>query len=304
MSGKATSALVVLILLVLLAFSSMFIVMQGQHALLLRLGSIVTDAKTGQPKVFSPGLHFKYPFVNQVRIFDTRLQTLDIKQSRIVTKEKKDVIVDSYVKWRIENLAQYYKATGGNEFNAETLLGQKLNTALRAEFGKRFIVDVVSGERDDVMDILQDRASESAKGLGIKVVDVRIKGIDLPSNVNNSVYARMRANMQKIANKHQADGKAAAEAIRAQADAKVTVIVANARMKAKKLQAEGQAQAASIYAQAYDKNADFYAFYRSLQAYDQAFKDKSDILVLQPDGQFFKYFNQSIANKRSISSNN
>jgi membrane protease subunit HflC len=278
-------------ILVLVLFSGTFTVNEGESALLLRLGELTTDSKTDQVRVIGPGLHFKIPFIYQVKIFDTRLQTLDIKSSRMVTREKKDVMVDYYVKWRIQNLPLYFKATGGNAYQVDTLLEQQFNTVLRAEFGKRKISDLVSGERDDVMMILKTQAAKSAASLGIEVVDVRIKGIDLPSNASLSVYRRMRADMEKIANRHRADGQATAEATRAAADAEVTLILAKANSDAAQSRARGQAKAARIYSDVYSQSPEFFAFYESLYAYKNTFKNKDDILVLSPDNQFFMYFN-------------
>ena len=284
------SALIFIGLLVV--FTSIFTITQGQHAIVLRLGRLVGDANTKKAKILPPGLHIKMPFIESVRTFDTRIQTLDIKSSRIVTKEKKDVIVDYYVKWRIENLARYFKSTGGNQFKAETLLEQQLNTYLRAQFGKRTISDVVSGGRDDLMDILRQRAEQQAGQLGIHVVDVRIKGIELPANTSNAIYQRMRADMQKIANRHRADGHGAAEAIQAAADANVTVLLAKAKSEGQLIRAKGQSKAAAIYADAFGQNKDFFVFYRSLKAYESSFDNKQDILVLDQDSAFFTYFKQ------------
>ncbi len=206
------------------------------------MGRFVTDGATGKVKVLEAGLHFKTPFIENVRIFDTRMQTMDIKSTRIVTKEKKDVMVDYYVKWRIANLAQYFKSTGGNEFKAETLLEQQLNTLLRAQFGKRTIADAVSDARDNMMVLLRNAAEKQAGELGIEVIDVRIKGIELPPSTSNQIYQRMRADMQKIATKHRADGHAEAEKIQAKADADVTVILAESRSKAQQARAVGEAQ--------------------------------------------------------------
>lgn len=290
------SILGILAFVVLMVFlTSVYTIYQGEHAILLRLGRIVQDPATGQAKVVAPGLHLKTPFIENVRVFDTRMQTLDIKSSRIVTKEKKDVIVDYYVKWRIKDLARYYTSTGGNELKAQTLLEQQLNTSLRAEFGKRTIREVVSGGRDDVMDILRVNAERGAAGLGIGVIDVRIKGIELPENTSNAIFRRMRANMQEIANSLRADGSAAAEAIQAAADAQVTVLLAKAKSDGQMIRARGQAEAASIYSAAYNKNKEFFAFYRSLKAYENSFSTKQDILVLDQSSSFFDYFKHSLA---------
>ena len=245
----------------ILFISCVFTINQGHHGIVLRLGRLVEDSKTHTVRVLAPGLHLKIPFIESVRLFDTRIQTLDIKSSRIVTKEKKDVIVDYYVKWRINNLAFYFKATGGNEFKAETLLEQQLNTSLRAQFGKRTIADVVSGGRDDIMDVLRENAERQASQLGVHVVDVRIKGIELPANTSNAIYQRMRADMQKIANHHRADGHAQAEAIQAMADAKVTILLATARSEGQVIRAQGQAAASAIYADAFGQNQEFFSFF-------------------------------------------
>lgn len=287
----------ILAALCLLIFSGTFIVDEGQSALLLRLGKLTVNGETGQFNVIGPGLHFKIPFIYQVRIFDTRLQTLDIKSSRMVTREKKDVMVDYYVKWRINNLPVYFKATGGNIVQANTLLEQQFNTVLRAELGKRKISDLVSGERNDVMVILKKRAAESAASMGVEVVDVRIKGIDLPDNASLSVYRRMRADMQKIANRHRADGQSEAEATRAAADAQVTLILAKARNDAAAIRAEGQAKASQIYSESYSQSPDFFAFYRSLIAYQNTLNSKQDVLVLGTNNEFFNYFNGSTQSK-------
>lgn len=289
-----------LIILLLVLLSCIFTITQGQSALLLRLGRLVNDHKTQQVRILLPGLHVKIPFIESVRLFDTRIQTLDIKSSRIVTKEKKDVMVDYYVKWRIDDLVRYFKATGGNQFKAETLLEQQLNTSLRAQFGRRTISDVVSGGRDDVMEVLRERAEQQASQLGITVVDVRIKGIELPANTSNAIYQRMRADMQKIANHHRADGHAAAEAIQATADAKVTVLLATAQSEGQAIRAQGQAKAAAIFAQAFEKNKDFFTLYRSLKAYQASFNRKEDILVLDQSSAFFDYFQHGLLKDHGI----
>ena len=295
---KAIKLLSVLIglVVVVLFLSSLYTVNQGQHAILLRLGRLVHHS-SGQLKVVGPGLHVKMPLIETVRIFDTRIQTLDIKSSRIVTKEKKDVIVDYYVKWRIRDLARYFTSTGGNQLKADTLLEQQLNTLLRAEFGRRTISDLVSGGRNDMMDVLRAHAEQQASQLGAHVVDVRIKGIELPSNTSNAIYQRMRADMQKIANRHRADGQAAAEAIQAGADAEVTVLLAKARSEGQIIRARGQGRAAEIYAKAYGENPGFFAFYRSLKAYVATFNSKQDVFVLDQSNAFFDYFKHGLLKK-------
>jgi len=284
---------IILVLVILVLFSSYYTVDEGHRALLLRLGKLETDSNTGKVEIMRPGLHFKIPFVEHVRDFDTRLQTLDIKSSRIVTAEKKYVIVDYYAKWRISKLAQFFTATSGDYKQADSLLQQQLNDALRAQFGQRTITEVVSQDRINIMANLLKQANLSAHEIGIEVVDVRIKKIDLPETVTNTVYQQMRAERERVATEHRSLGKAAAEAIQAQADANVTVTIATAQAEAAKFKARGDAEAASLYAKAYVQDPGFYAFYRSILAYQQSFASKNDIMVLKPDSQFFKYFNNA-----------
>lgn len=278
------------IVVLILLYSSLFIVSEGQGALLLRLGTIEVDQK-GQAIVKKPGLHAKIPLINQVWRFSTRLQTLDIQSSRIVTAEKKDVIVDYFVKWRISNPALYYTRTSGSATQAQVLLEQQLNDSLRAEFGRRTISEVIADDRASIMEALNQQANQSAKTLGLQIVDVRIKRIDLPTEVSAAIFDRMRAERARVATEHRAQGKAKAEAIRANADAEATITVATALADAMRIRGEGDAQAAQIYATAYNKDSAFYAFYRSLIAYKKSFANKQDILILKPDSQFFKYFN-------------
>jgi len=294
-------ALPLMLAIVFIGLSSIYTVREGQKGVLLRLGKMELNKKTGKPDVKLPGLHFKIPFINSARIFDTRIQTLDIESSRIVTAEKKDVLVDYFAKWRIKDLPLYFTRTGGSPYQAETLLEQKLNNSLRAEFGKRSISEVVSGERADIMAILKQQANVGVEGaadqgLGIEVIDVRIKRIDLPSEVSTAVYERMRAERERIATEHRAEGKSVANATRAEADAKVTVVLAQANSKSKQIRGQGDGDAARIYADAYKVNPSFYTFYRSLIAYRHAFKDQNDILVLKPDNHFFRYFNEVAGN--------
>ncbi len=300
MNSIKSFGFVILIIVLILGYSSMYTVTQGEQALVLRLGKIVDNPATGKPYVMNPGLHFKMPFLNQVRYFDVRLQTLTVQSSRILTAEQKYVLVDYYVKWRVKNLTTFYTRTVGDYQRADSLLQAQLNDALRAAFGKRTITEVISEDRTAVMDQLQQQTNETAENLGIEVVDVRLKTIDLPQEVSQSVFERMSAKREQVAAEHRAAGRASAEAIRATADAQATVKVATARTKAAHIRAVGQAKAANIYAEAYKKNASFYAFYRSLEAYRQAFNKKSDILVIRPDSQFFKYFNSATGKANPI----
>jgi len=273
-----------------LFFSSLYVIQEGQRGLLLRLGEIVND-KQGKPILLTPGIGFKMPLINQVRLFDVKLQTLAVQASRILTQEQKYVLVDYYIKWRVEDLPLYYQRTGGDELRAQTLLQQQVNDALRAAFGQRTITEMVSGERVNVMVLLKDAANSTAKNLGISVADVRIKSIDLPNEVSETVFTRMRTKREQVATQHRADGRAQAEAIKATADAKAAVAIAEAKTQAATIRAEGSATAARVYAQAYNKNPDFFAFYRSLEAYKTAFANKNDFIVLTPESDFVKYFN-------------
>lgn len=281
-----------LIIFLLGGLTCLFMVQEGQQAILLRLGKITLDS-AGQNKVMKPGLHFKVPFISQVRKFDIRLQTLDIKSSRIVTAEKKDVIVDYYVKWQITDVPLFYTRTSGEYERAELLLEQQINGGLRAEFGHRTISEVISEDRSSIMEQLRLVAAKSASKLGIKVIDVRIKRIDLPMEVSKAVFERMRAERERVATEHRAEGKATAEAIKGNAEAKASVIVADAQAKASKIMGLGDAEATRIYAQAYSKDEQAYGFYRSLEVYDHIFRDKNDLLLLRPDSQLFNYFGSS-----------
>ncbi len=293
MNTSKTLGLVILVIALILAYTGLFTVREGQKALLLRLGKIIDNPATGQAKTFAPGLHLKVPFLNQVRKFDVRLQTLTVESSRIMTEEQKYVLVDYYVKWKVADLPLYYQRTGGFAQRTEDLLEQQINDALRAAFGKLTITEVISGERANVMVLLQQRANKSAEVLGVKVIDVRIKSIDLPKEVSESVFARMSAEREQVATQHRSDGHASAEKIRATADAQAAITIAQAKAQAAKVRATGIAKAADIYAQAYGKDPKFYAFYRSMQAYQHAFASKRDILLLKPDSQFFRYFNSA-----------
>ncbi len=281
----------VAVLLVLLASGSLFAVKEGERAIVIQFGKVQRDTETGETKVFEPGLHFKLPFIDSVRHLDARIQTLDGTPDRFVTSEKKDLIVDSYVKWRIDDFARYYLSTGGNKLQAEALLKQKVNNGLRSEFGTRTIAQIVSGERSALMNQAMEQAATSSDELGIEIVDVRVKQINLPTEVSNSIFQRMRAERAGVAREHRSQGQEQAEVIRANIDAKVTVMLADAERNARQLRGEGDALAAQIYADAYSKNADFYSFLRSMDAYKQSFNSKQDVMVIAPDSEFFKYMN-------------
>jgi modulator of FtsH protease HflC len=282
------AAVVALIILSL----SMFTVDQRQSAIVLRFGQIISV----QTK---PGLYFKIPLLDNVRFFDMRIQTFETSEpERFITSEKKNVLVDYFVKWRISDVQQYYISVGGDEARAQTRLLQTINDSLRAEFGKRTIHDVVSGERDKIMDLMRERANEDAKKIGVQVLDVRLKRVDLPQDVSESVYRRMEAERKKVANELRSTGAADSEKVRADADRQREVILAEAYGQAQKIKGEGDAKASAIYARAFEESPEFYSFYRSLEAYRQSFKNKSDVLVLDPNTEFFKYFrNQGSAGR-------
>ena len=286
-------AIAILVLVVVLMSGALFVVKEGERAIVIQFGKVQRDDATGDTKVFTPGLHFKLPFIDSVKHLDARVQTLDDSPDRFVTSEKKDLIVDSYVKWRIDDFARYYLSTGGNKLQAEALLKQKVNNGLRSEFGTRTIGQIVSGERSTLMNQAMEQAATSSDALGIEIVDVRVKQINLPTEVSNSIFQRMRAERDAVAREHRSEGQEQAEVIRANIDAKVTVMLADAERNARQLRGEGDALAAQIYADAYSKNAEFYSFLRSMDAYKASFDSKQDVMVIGPDSDFFRYMNGS-----------
>lgn len=281
----------IVIALGILVSGSLFVVSEGERAIVIQFGKVQRDAESGETKVFTPGIHFKLPLIDNVKRLDARVQTLDDAPDRFVTSEKKDLIVDSYVKWRIKDFARYYLSTGGNKLQAEALLKQKVNNGLRSEFGARTITQIVSGERSELMSQAMKQASGSSDELGIEIVDVRVKQINLPTEVSNSIFQRMRAERAAVAREHRSQGQEQAEIIRANIDAKVTVMLADAERNARQLRGEGDALAAEIYATAYSADAEFYSFLRSMDAYRASFSTKQDVMVLAPDSEFFRYMN-------------
>jgi len=286
--NKGISAILYSLLGVLVVvFTSMFIVDQRQNAIVFRLGEVVSIKK-------EPGLYFKVPLLDNVRYFDVRILTIDTPEPALfLTSEKKNVQVDLFIKWRIADVRQYYISIvggGGGESQAQTRLLQTINEGLRAEFGRRTVHDVVSGERDKIMDLMRKKASEDASTIGVEVLDVRLKRVDLPEGVTESVYQRMVAERTRVANELRSTGAAESEKLRAEADKTRAVIIAEAYRDAQKVKGEGDAKAAAIYAKAYEQNPEFYTFYRSLDAYKAGFKGKGDVLVLDPNSDFFKYF--------------
>jgi len=283
MNKSFGSILVGLALVLVVLSASMFTVDQRQNALVFQLGEVVS-VKT------EPGLYFKLPLIQNVRFFDTRILTLDSADpERFITSEKKNVLVDSFIKWRVIDAKQFYVSVGGDETRAQIRLNQTVNDGLRAEFGKRTINEVVSGRRDEIMNIIREKADQDARKIGVQVVDVRIKRVDLPETVSENVYRRMEAERKQVANELRSTGAAEAEKIKADADKQKEVIVAEAYRDAQSVKGQGDAKAANVYAAAYGKNPEFYAFYRSMQAYRESFKSKSDVMVLDPSADFFKY---------------
>lgn len=284
-------ALIVVVLLAILSLS-LFTVYETDLAMILRFRKIRTEGDE-QSILYKPGLHMKAPLIDDVVRFDMRSNIKDITASRITTIEKKDVWVDYYVLWRIEDIAQYYKRTQAVRSKAEALLEHKANAVLKIEIGQLTIKEVVSSARSQLMERLRVTTNNNADDLGIEVIDVRIKRIDLPKEVSDSVYTRMRAERQRIANTFRADGEKESITIRADADRRKAVILATAEQESKKLRGEGDAMALDIYAKSASKAPQFFEFYRSIEAYKQSFKDRNDILVLKPEGEFFKYFDSA-----------
>lgn len=280
-------SVIAFVIVALLGFSSVFVVSEGQKAIVIQFGKVQRDAD-GNTDVKGPGLHFKLPVLEQVRTIDARIQTLDDAPDRFVTAEKKDLIVDSFIKWRVNDFGTYYLSTSGIKGNAEQLLKQKVNNALRTEFGTRTIKEIVSGERTELMQQAIE-AAKSSSDLGIEVLDVRVKQINLPLEVSNFIFERMRTERLKVAKAHRSEGREQAEIIRADVDARITVMLAEAQRESQTLRGEGDAMAAKVYADAFNKNAEFFSFVRSLEAYRNSFGSKQDVIVLEPDSDFFKY---------------
>ena len=281
----------------MVCFSSVFIIDEGQKGIVVQFGK-VKRVDSGEPRLYEPGLHFKVPLIDQVRKMDARIQTLEGQADRFVTSEKKDLIIDSYVKWKIEDFSKYYLATGGgNKIQAEDLLKRKINNGLRSEIGNRTIKDIVSGERSTVMEDALMKMARSSE-LGIKVVDVRIKQINLPVEVSSSIYQRMRAERTAVAREHRSQGREQAEILRADIDRKVTVMIADAESNARQLRGEGDAEAAKIYADSYKKDPEFFSFVRSMEAYRKSFAGGNDLMGLKPDSECFRYLKSPHGDKQ------
>ncbi|MDH5232486.1 MAG: protease modulator HflC [Gammaproteobacteria bacterium] len=288
--GIVRLAGVVVVVLAVVAMFSLFTVDEREKAIMFRFGEIVkTD--------FEPGLHFKLPVVNNIRKFDSRILTVDASPEEFLTSEKKNVIVDSFVKWRITDPGEYYKAMGGDERNASNRISQIVKDGLRNEFGKRTIQEAVSGERSQIMDNLKISSRSQLTEFGIEIVDVRVKRIDLPRNVSTSVYDRMEAERGRVAKDLRSKGEEEAEKVQADADRQREIIIAEAYRDSEQIKGVGDAESAKIYANAYNGDPEFYSFYRSLNAYKTSFSNKDDVIVLEPDAEFFKYFKKSKSGK-------
>ncbi|HIF9106558.1 TPA: protease modulator HflC [Photobacterium damselae] len=324
----------VVVIFIALLLMSVFVVKEGERGIVVRFGRIIKDNNTEVAQVYAPGLHFKVPVFDRVHMLDARIQTMDDQADRFLTAEKKDVIIDTYVKWRIQNFGQYYLATGGGNIStAEALLKRKVVDSLRAEIGAKEIKQIVSGkdsaqpkaaktddandqqtqiaeeivkgllpendvkevegQRDQIMADVLSETRDSAKDLGIEVVDFRIKKINLPDEISESIYRRMRAERESVARSYRSQGRQRAEELRARAELKVATILAEANRKAQVLRGDADAQAADTYAEAYTKNPEFFSFWRSLKAYEKSFNSKNDVLVIDPDTEFFRYMNQA-----------
>ena len=280
------AAALILFVLVVLA-SSIFTVDQRQFAIVFQLGEVKDVIK-------EPGLNFKWPLIQNVRFFDKRILTYDAPDpERFITAEKKPMLVDAFVKWRIIDVQQYYISVAGDETQAHIRLSQTVNALLREEFGKRSVHEVVSGEREKIMDAVRAKADADARAIGVQIVDVRLKRVDYPQEVSESVFRRMETERKRVANELRSNGAAEAEKIKANADRQREVIVAEAYRDAQRTKGEGDAKATSVYGQAFGQNPEFYRFYRSLEGYRQSFKSKNDVMVVDPSSEFFKYLKGS-----------
>lgn len=287
MSGRNVVLIFIVLSLVVLASKSLYLIKETERGVLLQFGEVV------DPNLL-PGLHAKIPFVNNVRIFDGRILTVDSTPERFFTQEKKALIVDSYAKFKVADTEKFYTATNGEESRAMALLSQRINNGLRNQVAARTIQEVVSGERDELMqDLTAELTIVAQETLGVEVVDVRVKQIDLPPDVSESVYRRMNAEREKEAREHRSQGQELAEGIRAAADREVTVLKANAYRDSELIRGEGDAIATATYAKAFNQDPEFYSFTRSLRAYQDAFQGNGDILLVQPDSEFFRYLKDS-----------
>ena len=291
MNSSRFGIVVILGLALVVLGLSAFTVNERELAIKLQVGEVVRAD-------YEPGLHFKIPFINNVKKFDNRILTIDQKPERFLTQEKKDLIVDSFVKWRITDVVQYFKTTQGDELTAGRLLYENINNGLRDEFGKRTIQEVISGDREQIMGVMTAQAAERAKTLGIEVIDVRVKKVDYPERVSNSVYQRMRAEREREARDFRSKGHEASERIQADADRQRSVLIAEAYRDSEIVRGEGDAKATKIYADAFSQDHEFYKFYRSITAYTKTFSSAGDVILLQPDSDYFRYFKDPSGKKK------
>jgi len=293
MNPKQTFSVLILMILLLVGLNSIFIVKQWEAGILLRFGKVHKIGETEQADVRKPGIHFKWPIVDKIAYVDTRIQTMDSRPQEVMTNEKKALLVDTYVKWVVEDYAQFYLRTQ-NDFNrAESLLERIVNTDLRAEVGLNSVKETISGERAQMMINIRNSSNTSAPELGIRIVDVRVKQVNYPPEISGTVYERMRSERERVATAFRSNGRKEAEIIEAGADRKATVIKADAEREAKVLIGLADAEAAKIYAKAYTKNSEFFSFFRSLQAYEKSFNNNQDVIVMKPDNDFFKFMKES-----------
>jgi membrane protease subunit HflC len=286
MSGKSMMWAILAVIVVAIGSSAVYYVDEREKAIVFQFGEIVRSND-------EPGIHFKAPLINNVKFFDSRVQTMDSDPELYLTREKKNLVVDSFVKWRITNAADYYTRLGGLVSNARNRLAQRVNDALRSEFGNRSVQQVISGDRVEIMDVVRQLTNEETASLGIEVLDVRLKRVDLDPDISERVYQRMEAERSRVAKDLRARGAEAAERIRADADRDRAIILAEARQAAQEVKGQGDAQATSIYADAFTRDREFYRMYRSLNAYRNTFATPDNLLGIEPDSEFFRYFNQA-----------
>jgi len=286
MSGKNLMWVILAVIVVTVGSSAVYYVDEREKAIVFQFGEIVRSND-------NPGLHFKAPLINNVKYFDARVQTMDSDPELYLTREKKNLVVDSFVKWRITNAANYYTRLGGLASNARNRLAQRVNDALRSEFGNRSVQQVISGDRVEIMDVVRELTNEETASLGIEVLDVRLKRVDLDPDISERVYQRMEAERSRVAKDLRARGAEAAERIRADADRERAIILAEAEQKAQEIKGQGDAEATAIYADAFERDREFYRMYRSLNAYRNTFATPDNLLVIEPDSEFFRYFNQA-----------
>ena len=286
MSGKSMMWIIVAVIVVAIGSSTVYYVDEREKAIVFQFGEIVRSND-------EPGIHFKAPLINNVKFFDARVQTMDSDPELYLTRAKKNLVVDSFVKWRITNAANYYTRLGGLASNARNRLAQRVNDALRSEFGNRSVQQVISGDRVEIMDVVRQLTNEETASLGIEVLDVRLKRVDLDPDISERVYQRMEAERSRVAMDLRARGAEAAERIRADADRDRAIILAEARQAAQEVKGQGDAKATAIYADAFTRDREFYRMYRSLNAYRNTFATPDNLLVIEPDSEFFRYFNQA-----------